>query len=129
MGNYCVFLPNHIYNVITAPENYIILRSRMKSIKVKENEASILTTVQKRLNVSTRESSRRLSGSLSPFNRNKKKKKRTKSNGDSNGSSTWFISKESSGLSSGFSSDGGREDSESSIGSELVQKDILQQED
>ncbi|GMI18238.1 hypothetical protein TrLO_g7046 [Triparma laevis f. longispina] len=80
--NYIIFLPNHIYSVVSAPGNYIILRSRMKSVNVKENEASILTSVQKSLNVSGsgERRSRRKSrlGSGSPFNRGRNKTRKSK---------------------------------------------------
>lgn len=82
VANYCVFLPNHIYNVTSAPENYIILRARMKSIKVKAREASILTTVQKRLDLSKKKKGSRPAGSLSPFRRTKRKEKKSNDSSD-----------------------------------------------
>ena len=92
LANYDIFLPNHIYNVTSAPENYIILRARMKSIKVKEREASILTTVQKRLDVNKKRTDSR---SLSPFRRIKRKEKKSNDSPDLDSSIASFKFSES----------------------------------
>lgn len=54
-SNYCIFLAHHIYNAFAHPANFVVLTSRMKSVKVENEDAMTLTTVQKE--VKRRESS------------------------------------------------------------------------
>ncbi|GMH92981.1 hypothetical protein TL16_g12503 [Triparma laevis f. inornata] len=49
--NIIFFLTNYIYNNFLQPECYVILASSMKSIKVEERKANILTTVNQRLDI------------------------------------------------------------------------------
>ncbi|GMH58185.1 hypothetical protein TrLO_g12548 [Triparma laevis f. longispina] len=54
-SNYCIFLAHHIYNAFAHPANFVVLTSRMKSVKVENEDAMTLTTIQKE--VKRRESS------------------------------------------------------------------------
>lgn len=65
----CIIYYLHMnFNMALNPSKYTLLRSAMRSVKVEENSAEILTTVQKRLSVSKE----RASGGrtvLKPFKR------------------------------------------------------------
>ncbi|GMI01584.1 hypothetical protein TrVE_jg9807 [Triparma verrucosa] len=65
-SNYCIFLAHHIYNAFAHPSNFVVLTSRMKSVKVEKDDAMKLTTVQKEVK---RRETRSFSGRDSPSSR------------------------------------------------------------